>query len=85
VRAGVLGPAITAAERLEETGTLDRVTCSEAARRLYQSTSFQFTALQGSSPPTAIPVSANATALHADGAVPADDCRYDVTPGMAVL
>lgn len=41
-RAGVLGDAIAAAERTEEHGTIDRITCTEAAQRLYTSTLFQF-------------------------------------------
>ena len=39
---GVLGGAIVEAERTEERGGLDRVTCTEAAQKLYTSSLFHF-------------------------------------------
>jgi hypothetical protein len=56
---GVLGPAISAAEHMEAMGALDRVTCTEHARQLYVSTSYQFTAVHLPGTAEGSPASAN--------------------------
>ena len=50
IDAVVLGEAIAVAERMEEQGLVDGVTCTAVAQRLYSSAIFQFEAVTNGSP-----------------------------------